>query len=259
MTNQKTETRTETAIPENLETDTRKKRVAHLVREEFSRKWFSYFLTAMFAVLLGLVAVSSFASAVAPLEEGARSGGWAVDLIFLAILSILSINVISGSYFKIHRDPFRGWLVFLRSLPVSPREMILARSLIMLPATAVLTSLFFAPIIVASLFLEPRFDAAQYLWFALIWLGYALAAGGINLFIELGVSGKFAFVFQFVWLAPLIAVVWLFGGNLVYSTFVLAGGYGPLFAGASLLVGGIFFALFAKATERRVAKREFVV
>lgn len=256
MTNQKTETRTEIRTPEM---DIRKSRLGHLVREEFSRKIFSYFLTAIFAVFLGLVAVPAFGSAVAPLEESARSGGFAVDLIFLAVISILSINVFSRNYMFIHRDPFRGWLVFLRSLPVSPKEMILARSLIMLPTTIILTSLFFAPAIVVSLFLEPRFDAAQYLWFALAWMGYALFAGGMNLLVELGVSGKIALVFQFVWLAVIVAVVWLFGGNLVYSTFVLAGEYGPLAAGTSLLVGGIVFALFAKATERRVADREFVV
>ncbi|CAN5534164.1 MAG: hypothetical protein ACR2N0_08635 [Rubrobacteraceae bacterium] len=256
MTNQTTDAPKAAEAPEP---DTRKKRVVHIVREEFSRKIVSYAVTAMAAVFFGLVAIPAFFAAVVPLEESARSGAFAVDLIFLAIISILSINVFSRSYMLIHRDPFHGWLVFLRSLPVSPREMILARSLIMLPATAVLTALFFAPLTVFSPFLDARFGAAQYLWFALIWLGYALAAGGMNLILELGVSGKLALVFQFVWFAAIIAAVWISGGGIVFATFGLAGEYGPLIAGISLLAGGIVFALFAKATERRVAGREFAV
>ncbi|MGH3089336.1 MAG: ABC-2 transporter permease [Rubrobacteraceae bacterium] len=255
---QSTDTRAKNAT-ETKRTDVRKKRVEHLAREEFSRKSFSYAVTAISAVFFGLVVVPAFSSAVIPLEESARSVGWLVDFVFLAIVSILSINVISRSYFSLYHDPFRGWLAFLRSLPVSPKEMILARSLIMLPATAVLTTLFFTPIVIASATLDSRFDAATYFWLVAIWLGYALAAGGMNLLLELGVKGKLALVFQFVWLAAIVAVIWLLGGNLVYSTFTLADEYGPLVAGISLLIGGLFFALFAKATEKRVASREFVV
>jgi hypothetical protein len=241
------------------ETEIERKRIGYLVREEFSRKLVSYVITAVATLFFGLAATPAFSSAVVPLEGVARSEGWVVDLLFLAILSIVSINVFSRSYFQIHRDPFYWWMVFLRSLPVSPGEMVLARSLIMLPATVVMAGIFLAPISVFSLFMESRFGVGQYLWFALIWLGYALLAGGINLLMELGVRGKLAVVLQNVWLVALVAAVWLFGGDIVYSTFTLAGEEtGPLAAGASLLAGGAFFALLAKATERRVEKREFV-
>lgn len=233
--------------------------VGLLAGEELSRKVFSYAVSAIAAIFFGLVIIPSFASDVIPLEEGAGSGGHLVDFFFLAIVSILSINVFSRNYMLIHRDPFHGWLVFLRSLPVSPREMVLARSLIMVPSTAAMTTLFFAPIFVVSTYLDARFDAGQYLWFALVWFGYALAAGGMNLFMELGVKGKVVFGIQFVWLAAIIGVIWLFGGGLVTSTFSLAGEYGPLASGISLLAGGIVFAIFAKITERRVADREFAV
>lgn len=256
--NQKAETRAGTAS-EKTEKNIRRAGIPHLVREEVSRKSLSYAVTAIVAIFFGFLAIPIFSTAVIPLEESARSGGRLIDFFFVAILAILSINTFSRSYLMIHRDPFHGWLVFLRSLPVSPKEMVFARSLIMLPATLVMTTLFFAPLVVFSGFLEPRFDAGQYLCFASIWLGYALAAGGINLLLELGVSGKFAFVFQFVWLAAIAAAVWLTGGNLVYSTFRLAGEYDPLAAGVSLFIGGIFFAVLARATERRVAEREFAI
>lgn len=242
----------------NMKTKSERKRLEYLVREEFSRKSLSYTATAVAAVFFGLAATPAFFSAVIPLEGVARSEGWATDLLFLAILSVVSINAFSGDYLLIHRDPFHGWLTFLRSLPISPKEMVLARSLIMLPATTVMVGLFFAPISVFSLSTEAGFGIGQYLWFVPIWLGYALLAGGLNLLIELGASGKLTLAFQFVWFAAIVAAVWLFEGDIVYSTFTLAGEYGPLAAGAALLFGGAFFALFARATERRVEKREFV-
>jgi hypothetical protein len=232
-------------------------RIGCLIREEVSRKSLSYVATAVAAVFFGLLITPSFSSAVIPLSESARSGGFfSVDLLLLMIMSIVSINVFSKDYTLIHRDPFHGWLVFLRSLPVSSREMVLARSLIMLPATVVMTALFFAPVFVVSWALMEEFPAGQFLWFGLFWLGYALLAGGINLYMELGVRGKVAFGLQFVWLLLLIAIVWLTGGNLIFTTFELAGSYGPLPAGLALLAGGALFAVFAKATEHRVGGRD---
>lgn len=246
------------AKTERPKMEIRQKRIRHLAREEFSGKSRSYTLTAIAAVFFGFLIFPGFSSAVIPLEESARSSGRLVDFFFLAIISILSVNVFSRSYFLIHRDPFYGWLTFLRSLPVSPREMILARSIIMLPATLAMTAIFFTPIVSFSWFLMEDFDAGQFLWFALVWLGFALAAGGLNMYLELGLRGKVVAVLQIVWLVVFVAAVWLLGGDLVFTTFELAGEYGPLSAGLALLAGGLLFTLFAKATERRVAKREFV-
>ncbi len=244
---------------ERHEMETPKKRVEYLAREELSRKSLSYVATAAMAVFFGLVILPGFSATVMQLEESASGSGRLVDFFFLAIVSILSVNVFSQSYFLIHRDPFHDWLVFLRSLPVSPKEMVLARSLIMLPATLAMTALFFAPIIGSAWILTDGFEAGRFLWFALVWLGYALAVGGVNLYLELGVKGKLVLALQFVSLIAIIAVMSLVNGDLVLTTFELAGEYGPLAAGISLLIGGTLFALFAKATERRVEKREFVV
>lgn len=231
-------------------------RAVCLSKEEFSRKSLSYVATGIFAALFGLFMIVPFSSAVIPLSENARSGGFVTDLFFLAIVSILSINVFSLSYMFIHRDPFHDWLLFQRSLPVSPKEIVLARSLVMLPATVVMSALFFAPLTILAWALDYKFDAGQYLWFVLVWLGYALFSGGINLYMELGLKGKFVFVLQLLWFGALFAIAWLLNGDLVFTTFKLAGSYGPLPAGFSLLVGGLLFALLAKATERRIGKRE---
>lgn len=245
----------QSATPEKAATS--KERVRLLAREEFSRKSVSYVVGGFLVALLGLATVVGFSSAVIPLSEDARSEGFVTDLIFLFITSTLSVNFLSPSYFFIHRDPFRGWILFQRSLPIPPRETILGRTLVMLPTTLVMTALFFTPLVAVALALDDRFGAGQYLWFALVWLGYALFCGGISLYLELGLTGKLVLALQGLWMVSIFAVVWLMDGTLVLKTFGLAGTYGPLAAGISLLVGGLLFALLAKATERRVGKREF--
>ena len=233
-----------------------KARAGFLAREEFSRKSLSYVATGLVTVFFGLVILPAFSSAVIPLSESSRSEGFLTDFLFLMIIPLLSINFFSRSYTFVYRNPFRDWLLFQRSLPVSRTEIVLARSFVMLPATVVMTTLFFAPVVFFSWWLDYKFDAEQYLWFWLFWLGYALFSGGINLYLELGVRGKLVSVSQFAWAGVIVAVAWLFGGDIVFTTFELAGDHGPLPAGLSLLVGGLLFALLAKATERRVGRRE---
>lgn len=240
--------------PEEKSQDTGRARI--LAKEEFSRKSLSYVVTGIFAALFGFFMIIPFSSAVVPLLESARSGGFVTDIFLLAIISILSINTFSRNYMFIHRDPFHDWLLFQRSLPISSKEIVLARSLIMLPATVVMTALFFTPLVILSWVLDYKLDAGQYLWFVLIWLGYALFSGGVNLFMELGLNGKVVFALQFFWFGALVALTWFLDGELVLTTFELAGSYGPLPAGLSLLAGGLIFTLLAKATERRIGTRE---
>ncbi|CAN5893305.1 hypothetical protein BH23ACT11_BH23ACT11_26720 [soil metagenome] len=240
--------------PETLNMD--KERVELLAREEFSRKSLSYVVSGILVALFGFFMIVPFSSAVIPLSEDARSNGFVLDLLFLAIVSILSVNSLSRSYMFLHRDPFHGWLLFQRSLPVSPKQIVLARSFVMLSATVVMSALFFGPLFILSWALEYKFDAGQYLSFVLIWLGYALFSGGLNLFMELGLNGKIVAALQIFWMGLIVAIVWLLNGDLVFTTFKLAGSHGPLPAGISLLAGGLLFALLAKATEHRVGNRE---
>ena len=231
-------------------------RVRFLVKEELSRKSLSYAATGVAAVFFGLIVLPAYSEAVIPLSEGARASGFVTDLLFLCLIAILSVNFVSRDYMVLHRDPFRDWLLFQRSLPVSMKEIVLARTLVMLPATTVMTALFFTPVVCFSWWLGYQFDTDQYLWFVLSWLGYTLFSGGINLYLELGLNGKFVLALQFLCLGLLVAIAWLLGGNLVFTTFELAGSYGPLPAGLSLLAGGLLFALLAKATEHRIGERE---
>ena len=231
-------------------------RARTLAREEFSRKRLSYVVGGVFVFFFGLLAIESFLTALVNISEIDQSGDFVADLLFLAIISVLSVNAFSRSYMYIHRNPFHGWLLFQRSLPVSHKEIVLARSLVMLPATVVMTAIFFGPsLILVSVFYD-QFNAGQFLWFVLIWFGYALLSGGLNLFLELGLNGKVVAAMQFVWMVLLVGIVWLLDGELVLTTFEWAGSYGPLPAGLSLLAGGLLFALLAKATERRVGNRE---
>lgn len=240
--------------PDTPKTDI--ERAKCLSKEELSRKSLSYVATCVAAIFLGLIILPGFSSAVIPLSEDARSGGFFLDFFFLVVIPLLTINSMSLNYMFIHRNPFHSWVLFQRSLPVSPKEIVLARAIVMLPATVVVTALFFAPLTILAGALDYQFDAIQYLWFILIWLGYALFSGGINLYMELGLNGKLVLALQFLWAILLIIVIWLLKGEIVFMTFELAGSRGPLPAGVSLFVGGGLFALLAKATERRVGERE---
>ena len=117
---------------------------------------------------------------------------------------------------------------------------------------------YFAWTMVDGSYLPP---AATYLWFALIWVGYALFCGGGAIFTELGMSGKRMFYVQMTVLLALVVLAAvasgaLLDGSLVLATLDLAATHGPLSAGVALLVGAGGFWLGVRATGRRLARRD---
>ncbi len=228
---------------------------------ELRQTWPSYLISALLTPLIGLLAMTLFWSG---LESVSNVDGvpaeFLSDFFFLLVLVNLSINWTSLRWFYVYRDPFTSWLTFLKTLPVSTRELVLGRLAIMLATTAVTAPLFFLPTYALFPALRAEISPTQYLWFALLWVGYALFSGGVLLYLEMGVGGRATFIILIAWSTLLVSTAVLaavLGVSLTVGSLGLVRDHGPLVVIPAFAVGGGGLFLWCRLLERRLKAREF--
>jgi hypothetical protein len=243
-------------------------------KKEMKGAWLSYSLTGLFVVFMGLFGVATL-SGIFELEG---FGAWGqrmedycnaffLDYLFLTVCALLGVNTVYGgrgplllSWDTWRETPTSRKLLFLRGLPVPAGSLVGSRMISMLFALMVNAVAFFTPVFLLSDLRE--LGTSKYLWFAGIWIGYALATSGLYLLCELTLrSDKAHTLFSFGLATSLIVVVllieWTLEPSLVEKTAKLAQShYGALLAILSILVGGTALMLLPRLTAGRIEKRD---
>ena len=234
-----------------------------LAIRDIRRSRLSYFVTALFGLLFGVLAVLMLGDT----QTGAPSSkpeNAALDVFFIFAVSTFATNSFSRDYLYSWGDTFTKRLHFLRSLPISAGELVASRVLAMLPALIFNSLVGFVTVYFLSWSfggrLVQQLGPGEYLAFAGIWVGYAIFFGGAWLYGEFGLHGR-----TFNWIVfgivgctlPLLfALEWLFDLRIVVRTIELVEAYGAWPTVLSLAVGMAAFALWARATVRRIECRE---
>lgn len=233
-----------------------------LAVRDLRNTWPSHSITLLATALLGLTAMFLLTTSLTSTER--VPGGWfsasLADWIVLLTAPNFAVNWLSSGYMTIWRDPFSKRLAFLRSLPIPVRELVAGRLLFMLLSTMISASVFFIPFYLLLEDLRELAEPSVFLWFTLVWTGYALASGGVALFLELGLPGKVTFWVQGAWAAVLVCVIVVFNGllgrSLVAESLGLAETYGAAPAALALCAGLAGFLAGARATQQRLERRE---
>ena len=237
--------------------------VRWLAAEDIRRNRLSYPATGIAALLAGLYTMVLYglqSSGKGWVEEAV--GGSVLDLWFLAMCPALTINLIFNRDYssRFTKDNMTSRLTFLRSLPISARELVASRALVMMSSLAVTSLLFFLPPYLLSSSLSDKLGPVEYLWFVLIWIGYALFSGGFYLYTWLSFSKRDDPWTILSFLAFLFVAIgtmdWTIGVGIISTTVGLAESHGPFSALVALSIGGLGFLLWGLATERRLRKRD---
>jgi hypothetical protein len=254
-----------------------------LARKEMKEgAWLSYPLSSLFVLVVGLFAGTTGLSGIFELRG---FGAWGqrmedyysaffLDYLFLAVCALLGVNMVSRrgraplllSSWDYWRDTSssRGLLV-LRGLPISAGSLVGCRILSALLALVVNALAFFVPVLLLShLGRELGTTSSSYVWFAGIWIGYALCASGMWLLCELALirSDRAHALISFGFAVSLVVVVlvveWTLGPGLVEGTARLAQmPHGAYSAILSVAAGAAVLALLSRLTARRIEKRDF--
>ena len=245
-----------------------------LAKKEMKGGWLSYLLTLLFVAFMGLFGVAS----VSGIFELEGFGAWGqrmedycnaffLDYLFLTVCALLGVyTVFRGQAPLLHTSwdfwreiPTSRKLLILRGLPVPTGSLVGSRLISIIFALMGNAVAFFVPVFLLS---DLRELGTSYLWFAGIWIGYALATSGLYLLCELTLrSDRVHTLFSLSLATSLIVVVllieWMLEPSLVEQTAKLAQShYGALLAILSILVGGAALTLFSRLTARRIEKRD---
>lgn len=246
---------------------------AWLAGKDIRRTWFSYLFAGVVWLLVGIF-TTTLLNGVFELEG---FGAWGervergynnalLDLWFLAMCPALMINLFFNQDYsaRFTKDNMSRRISFLRGLPISARELVLERVLLMLLSLAITAPIFFLiPYLLSDVFslsLAETTSWIHYLWFVLIWIGYTLFAGGFYLYGWLGFSKKgdvrFTAFLVLFWLSLVGAMNWGLGIGIVSATIGLIESFGSSPALLASLVGILCFVFWAWMTTQQLKKRD---
>lgn len=234
---------------------------AWLAWEDVRASWVSFPVAAVVALVPGFYAALLLGEAF-----GGSSAGFVtflLDLWFLLMVAALNVNFLFNRdyYYRFSGDNYTKRLSFLRGLPIGPRTIVAGRAMFMAVALACNLPVFFLVPYLMEAETRTALGPSGYVWFAGIWLGYALFMMGFLLFMWNGLSWRaerLLLPFLFPGWCLLISAVsaLVFDHGLVLTLMRAAESSGPPVAGASVALGSVALVLWAVAAERGLQRRE---
>lgn len=233
-----------------------------LARWEIRRTWPSFPCTTLIWVIMGV-----FASMILlDVFDGGHEEFPAAGIFLLAACQALATNAGSRDSWVSGNTAYPDRVAFFRSLPISATQVVASRVLSRLPVLLLNSAALFVPPYLVSVAVgsgvAQELGLLPYLWFALMWVGYALVMGSWILYGELAMHGRAYMKAQYVgaipFLAAVLVLVFAFRVHVVAGTAHFAQTYGPLSAGVALLCGAGASALWMAATSRRLARRDLL-
>lgn len=233
-----------------------------LARWEIRRTLSSYPITLIVGMFFGVLG----ATILVDMFDGGRGEFISADIYLIFICAALTCNFGSRDSWVSPGTAFPDRVAFFRSLPISAGHVVTSRALSRIPVLIMnIAGVFGVPYLISVLAgegLAQRLSPVAYLWFTLMWTGYALAAGSWVLYGEVGMHGRDYNRAQFVGFLPLAILVlvmeFVFRPGITARMIPLAENSGPLAAGVALAAGLAVTAVWVVATTRRLARRDLL-
>lgn len=231
-----------------------------LARRDIRSSWMSFPATVVISFLFGLLGTAQYSNVFGG-ELGAL-GEFVLDFYLVCLVSILGTNLVFNRdyYSGLRIAAFDERLSFLKSLPVGARSIIAGRVFSSLASLACAAPPFFLAPYLASASLRGEIGGADYVWFAGAWLGYSLAVAGAFAFSSFGFRWNpkpSLFIGSIAAYVALTAAANLaLDDGLTLTLMQLAENYGPITAATSILAGSAALILLAKASEKRLQRRD---
>lgn len=236
----------------------------YLAREELRSARWSFISGLAASLALGVAAAILASLSLRTPGAPGSAAGFALDFAFLLAVGYShSPRMWTVSMKPIYEKHLSRRLSFLKTLPVREGEISAALALSKALAVAGFAAAFFVPLSVTGA--EVGLGVLEYLSFVALWVGCALALGGVSLYLELRFGDKVSFTMFCVIFAVLGAGLGmtygavLGGGSkagvvLRVAEFVAGGGAyaGPV----SLLSGAALLAALTALAARGLRKRE---
>ncbi|GAA3410006.1 ABC-2 transporter permease [Paenibacillus hodogayensis] len=182
------------------------------------------------------------------------------DVLFLIAMSCIAFSF-TGDYTKYYQnDIFSRRLIYMKQLPISLQEIVMARYVQLAFTTLIQGILFFIPFAFLSRVNE-LLPVGSFLGFMVMWVCFGLCFGVVFAYKELGGNGKsylwFSIIATFVLLAAAL-LSGLSGFSLVEMTIKVSSWYGGVILAPAFLFTIVWGRLWFGWTVLKIKNRSFV-
>ncbi|GAE25342.1 hypothetical protein JCM9140_1332 [Halalkalibacter wakoensis JCM 9140] len=239
-----------------------------LAKKEFRQHWRPVMLTVLVTAFWGLIVTQRMPQLISNLfvTEKPYSPDFIIDAFFIGMTPSLAAIFMSGPYLSwrtIKEDPFTKRIALFRSLPISVAVLALSRTIMMLGTWLLMSTVFY---LIITIGLSEEFfshiSLSTYAAFIVFWLGYSLALGGLNPFLEYGTNGKMLHLSPVVLIVLFISVIaithYFSDYGIVEWSFLFIQEYGWMVSFAMLFVGLIGVYVWNFLLSRRLQRRDYL-
>lgn len=241
-----------------------------LAKQDLKYHWIAVILTFVVSIFFGwVVGLILSKSGNFVFEINTISGSrFILDFIFIGMAPSFAAIFMSRPYLSYHvakHDPYGKRMALLRSLPISVPVLALSRTILML-STLFIMSLGFYGMIATVIFPLDGFSgvttAGEFVTFIFVWLGFMLALGGMNPYIEYGTNGRVLHILPYIFIVFIILTITLFYSffrqGIVETSLDLVKNIGWPMAAFSIVIGGLCAYLWNKLLKNRLENRDYL-
>jgi len=243
-----------------------------LAKKEYKHHWMDVILTFLICMFIGSIVgliLADSSNRVLFTVNSISVNRFILDLFFIGAAPAFATLFMSKPYlsFKAAKnDPYGKRMAVLRSLPIPVSVLALSRTFLMLSTLAVMSFAFFGTmatvILVFSNGILEVFTVDEFFVFIFVWLGFMLALGGMNPYIEYGTNGKALHILPHIFIGLFIIVEIIFynyfSQGMVEASIVLVKDIGWPLALFSVVIGVICCYGWNKLLKRRLENRDYV-
>ncbi|MFC5649382.1 hypothetical protein ACFPYJ_09600 [Paenibacillus solisilvae] len=209
-----------------------------LFQYELRRSWLGLLITMLFFTYISIVMMPLFKELLD--NKTSNNVRWVGDLLYLTILPNMGF-LMNRSYLKYwQKDPFTRKIAYWRTLPIGLTSIVISRMLQLITVLTIVGAYFFVSQYLLLDELRKLVTTGEYIFFALIWIGYALAIGSTYVIFEQLLSGKKYFAVclgYIVGFAAISLISWLTDMEIVFRTIKAAQDQEVIWPIGSLLIG----------------------
>lgn len=241
-----------------------------LAKQDFKYYWIAVILTFVVSILFGgAVGLILSKSGNFVFEINTITGNrFVLDFIFIGMAPSFATIFMSRPYLSYRvakHDPFGKRMAVLRTLPIPVSVLALSRTVLMLSTLFLMSLGFYGTMATVIFFLDGFFGvmtAGEFIEFMFVWLGFMLALGGMNPFIEYGTNGRVLHILPLVFVILIIIGITTFysstGQGIVEKSLDLVRNIGWPIAAFSIVIGGICAYLWNKLLKNRLENRDYL-
>lgn len=193
------------------------------------------------------------------IKPGSLRTSFLADIMFLCSLSCIGFFM-TGEYRNYWRsDVFSKRLMYMRSLPIGTKELVLARYMQMGINLLYLSLIYFVPFYFLCV-LGERFTLTEYFSFTIFWLCFGACISIVFAYKEMGSSGRSYFLFSMVWVVVYFiasGAAWYGGFGFVLLSVEWVERFGLLVPLASLIVTILWLRVWGGMTINKISRRDY--